>query len=93
MWLRVQGCIGDIMELSQDQIIIALSILLGVSELVALSPKFKSNSVLQLLISSIKRVLGRKKQEPEQKVEDIVEDLAKEAIIEVIEEELEKIKK
>ena len=80
------------MELSQDQIVIVLGILLGVSELVALNPKWKSNSILQLVISSIKRVLGKKKEEPEKMVDDIVEDLVKEAIIEVIEEELDKHK-
>ena len=81
------------MELSQDQIVILLGILLGVSELLAINPKFESNSVLQFIIGSLKSILGRKKKEPEKEVEDIVEDIAKEVLIEAIEDEIEKHKK
>ena len=73
------------MELSQDEIVILLGILLGVSELVALSPKMKSNSILQLVINSLKRVLGKKEKEPEKSVEDIAREEAIEAIIDEIE--------
>ena len=73
------------MELSQDEIVILLGILLGVSELVAMNPKMKSNSVLQLVINSLKRVLGKKEKEPEKSVEDIAREEAIEAIIDEIE--------
>ena len=73
------------MELSQDEIVILLGILLGVSELVALNPKMKSNSVLQLVINSLKRGLGKKEKEPEKSVEDIAREEAIEAIIDEIE--------
>ena len=53
------------MELSQDEIVMLLGILLGVSELVALNPKMKSNSVLQIVINALKRVIGKKEKEPE----------------------------
>lgn len=81
------------MEISQDQIVLILGILLGISELVALNPKMKSNSILQFVIGSLKAVVGKKKEKPEVKVEDIVEDMIEDAIIEVIEEEIEKYKK
>jgi hypothetical protein len=81
------------MELSQDQIILILGILLGASELIALNPKMESNSILQLVISSLKSILGKKKEKPEIKVEKIAEDLAKDAAIKLVEDEIEKLKK
>lgn len=79
------------MDLSQDQIIMILGILLGVSELVALSPKWKSNSVLQLLISSLKKILSRKKKAPEQTVEQIAEKMIREELAKTLEEEIKKL--
>jgi len=78
------------MELSQDQIVIILGVLLGISELVALSPKFKSNSILQLFINSLKRVLGKKEQEPDKKLERIAEEEIIDAIVAEVEKELKK---
>lgn len=81
------------MEFTQDQIVIILGILLGISELIALNPKWKSNSILQLFINSLKRVLSRKEDKPEKKVEEIVKDMALEEAMEAIKKEIEKSKK
>lgn len=80
------------MDLSQDQIVILLGILLGVSELIAVNPKMKSNSILQFVIGSLKRVLGKKKEEPKKDIEKIAEEIAIEEVIKVVEEEIEKLR-
>jgi hypothetical protein len=79
------------MELSQDQMIIVLGILLGVSELIALNPKWKSNSVLQLVMSSIKKILSKKKSAPEQTIEQIAEKMMKEELAKTLEDEIKKL--
>jgi hypothetical protein len=80
------------MELSQEQIIAILGVLLAISELIALNPKYEANSVLQIVRNILKRILGKKKEEPKKDVEDIVEDIAKEALIEAIKDEIDKHK-
>ena len=81
------------MDLSQDQIVIILGILLGISELLAVNPKFKSNSILQFVIGALKKVISKKEEEPKKDVEQIAEELAIEEVIKVVEEEINKLKK
>ncbi len=78
------------MELSQEYIIAILSILLAVSELIALNPKYKSNSVLQLVRNILKKLIGKKEEEPEKKIERIAEEAIIDAIVEEVEKELKK---
>ena len=80
------------MELTQDQMVLILSILLGVSELLALTPKFKSNSVLQLIINGLRKLIKNKEKEPSVKLEKIASEMAKDAIVDTIEKEIDKIK-
>ena len=72
------------MEISQEYIIAILGVLLAVSELIALNPKYKSNSVLQLVQNIIKAILGKKDVKPEKIIEDAVRDEVLEKIIDEI---------
>ena len=81
------------MELSQDHIVAILGILLAVSELIALNPKFKSNSILQLVNNSIKKLLNKKDESPQKKIEKLAEELIIDEVIDIIEDEIDKHKK
>jgi len=52
------------MELDQNTVLIILGILLALSELLALNPKMKSNSIFTLIVNilrTIKKILSKKK--------------------------------
>ena len=72
------------MEISQEYIIAILGVLLAVSELIALNPKYNSNSVLQLVQNIIKAILGKKDVKPEKIIEDAVRDEVLDKIIDEI---------
>lgn len=50
------------MEFIQANWAIIASVLLGISELLALIPAFKSNSILQLILNAVKSLLAPKPQ-------------------------------
>ena len=75
------------MELSQESIIAILTVLLAVSELIALNPAYESNSVLQIISNLLKRILKKKEDVPEKSLEDIARDEVIDKIIEEIDKE------
>lgn len=47
------------MELTQENVIIILSALLAVSEALALVPSIKQNSIFEVSVSILKKLLGK----------------------------------